>query len=174
MHPSKLNAAISDLFDRAEELKKKLPSQFVQNGVYGYDKDKDAYSKFREYFIYNSNDFIELSADFNADFKNWVSDVQDLVTWVARHKSLDNCEDEANATKFLLLNSSYGYLDKNMGYSAFDLQDAALFSEQDIRDFNQDFINKFIKIPMTETSIEKLPFDLTTYNNSAVTIEEEE
>ncbi|MFT9003166.1 MAG: hypothetical protein ABF991_00490 [Liquorilactobacillus hordei] len=161
----KLNAAISDLFDRAEELKKKLPSQFVQNGVYSYDREGDAYAKFRKYFIQNRSEFMDSSADFKADFEDWVSDVQDLTTWVYRHKSLNNCEGGANSTKFLLLNSSYGYLDKNMGYSSFDLQDAALFSEQNIRNFNQDFINKFIKIPMTETSIAKLPFDLPTYNN---------
>ncbi|WP_010078313.1 hypothetical protein [Liquorilactobacillus mali] len=159
----KLNAVISDLFDRAEKLKEKLPSDFVQNGIYSHEKD--VYSKFRKYLIESGGDFMDSSAAFKTEFEDWVKDVRDLIAWVSKHESLNNLKEEINSKNFLLLRPSYGYLNERMEYSAFNLEDAALFNEENIQHFNQDFVDTLIKIPMNPIDIAELPFDLPVYQS---------
>ena len=73
------------------------------------------------------------------------------------------------AERYALLNPSYGYLNQNAEYKSFDLSDAALYTDSDMKrlDLNED---QFIKQPFTERQIEQfhIPIALKTIKEPEV------
>lgn len=59
--------------------------------------------------------------------------------------------------KFALFHPSYGYLNKDVEFTSFDLEDAALYTDADVERFDLD-TTAFIKQPFTDKQLEDVPF----------------
>lgn len=66
-------------------------------------------------------------------------------------------EFEIKTEKFALLNPSFGYLNKDTEYKSFDLEDAAIYTQEDLDrlDLNGD---EFIRQPFTDKQLADVPF----------------
>ena len=66
-------------------------------------------------------------------------------------------EIEIKTEKFALLNPSFGYLNKDTEYKSFDLEDAAIYTQEDLDrlDLNGD---EFIRQPFTDKQLADVPF----------------
>lgn len=64
---------------------------------------------------------------------------------------------ETSAEKFALLNPSFGYLNKDAEYKSFDLEEAALYTNEDMERLGLDS-DQFVKQPFTDKQLEDVPF----------------
>ena len=66
-------------------------------------------------------------------------------------------EFEIKTEKFALLNPSYGYLNKDAEYKSFDLEDAAIYTQEDLDRFDLNG-DEFIRQPFTDKQLADVPF----------------
>ena len=66
-------------------------------------------------------------------------------------------EFEIKTEKFALLNPSFGYLNKDTEYKSFDLEDAAIYTQEDLDRFGLNG-DEFIRQPFTDKQLADVPF----------------
>lgn len=91
--------------------------------------------------------------------------VNDLPFEIQEYPSSDNIDlsgagytyEPVETEQFALLNPSYGYLNADMEYTGFDLEEAALYTDEAMERLKLD-PNEFVKQPFTEKQLNELPF----------------
>lgn len=61
--------------------------------------------------------------------------------------------------KYTVMNPAYGYLNEDHEFKSFDLQDAAFFTADDIRE-NRFDTESYTRTPFTDEQIADMPFDI--------------
>lgn len=141
------------------------------NPAYGYLNEKDKYVGFdlQHAALFTDEDVDQLLnegsltreditlASFTEDqLKNDVPfDMTSYSNGAHAQKSTTNYNETAE--KFALLNPSYGYLNKDAEYKSFDLEDAALFTNEDVERLGLDE-DHFVKQSFTDKQLEDVPF----------------
>lgn len=147
----------------------------VMNPAYGYINEEDKYVGFdlQQAALFSEKDIEELFASptieqeditiltFTEDqLKNDLP--FDLAEYPMGEDELpfdltEYPEFEIKTEKFALLNPSFGYLNKDTEYKSFDLEDAAIYTQEDLDrlDLNGD---EFIKQPFTDKQLADVPF----------------
>ncbi len=75
--------------------------------------------------------------------------------------------------KFVVLNTNYGYYNQDGGFTSFNLEDAALYTEKSIKEnhINTNNPNENIIIEYTKDDLSKLPFTLPDAKEKDLKIE---
>lgn len=112
------------------------------------------------YFDGNKFDYHTLSfvKDISDDIKTELDDYY-------QDNPLPNDIENLNTpkSKFIILNPSRGYLNENMEYPSFKIDDAALFTANDIKARNLN-TNEFVQIPVSEYQLDNMTYQLSDVN----------
>lgn len=147
----------------------------VMNPAYGYINEEDKYVGFdlQQAALFSEKDIEELFAspsieqeditiltftedqlknDLPFDLSEYPMGEDELPFDLAEYPEI-----EIKTEKFALLNPSFGYLNKDTEYKSFDLEDAAIYTQEDLDrlDLNGD---EFIRQPFTDKQLADVPF----------------
>lgn len=147
----------------------------VMNPAYGYINEEDKYVGFdlQQAALFSEKDIEELFASPSIEQEDITiltftedqlkNDLPfDLAEYPMGEDELpfdltEYPEIEIKTEKFALLNPSFGYLNKDTEYKSFDLEDAAIYTQEDLDrlDLNGD---EFIRQPFTDKQLADVPF----------------
>lgn len=147
----------------------------VMNPAYGYINEEDKYVGFdlQQAALFSEKDIEELFASPSIEQEDITiltftedqlkNDLPfDLAEYPMGEDELpfdltEYPEIEIKTDKFALLNPSFGYLNKDTEYKSFDLEDAAIYTQEDLDrlDLNGD---EFIRQPFTDKQLADVPF----------------
>ena len=143
----------------------------VMNPAYGYINEEDKYVGFdlQRAALFSDEDINQLftSPSVERDEISVLSFTEeqlenDVPFDLEASPTDENARDAPSSIplsseKFALLNPSYGYLNKDTEYKSFDLEDAAIYTQEDLDrlDLNGD---EFIRQPFTDKQLADVPF----------------